>query len=283
MLHGLLAVLTDEEVEAAGGRSDLVPLPHLWSLPPPERASAVATAGRSLRARGVLDSRTAAPVPGGLLAGLFDLRHHPSAVLACTRTADASPMRARYVFKAGGELLVEDLDETGVHRWRHLPADRLGDDLASFLVPPGARDGHGKLTVVTDPCHPAPAPAAPGETAGTGTLDALGCRDPAADQLGSDPSAHPRAGPGTAGDVLSSAVVTADLIIRSAGDGVDERHPPPLHGLFLGPRGTYRTRSTPGEYGPVVLHGMAVADVGVWAAGLLEIVSAGHGAEGAAR
>lgn len=256
---GLLAVLTDEEVAAAGGRSDLVPLPHLWSMPEPDRPTAIATARRSLQARGVLDPR-GRPVHGGVLADLFGLRHNPTAVLACARRTARWPMRARYVFAAAGALLVEGLDESGIHRWQLLSADRLADNLEAFLVPPGARDGHGTLSFDT------------GGAGRSGTGAVLRQSPGSGQPREQDPAA----------DALSSAVVTADLVVRAAGDGMDEQHPPPLHGLFLGPRGSFRTCSIPGADGPVLLHGLAVADVGRWAASLLEatVVAQGQRADG---
>lgn len=226
-----LAVLTDEELAALGpDPRGVVHQPYLSTLSPERADQAVTTAARSLRARGLTPGRDGHRAAATVTA-LRQVRDNAESVTGIRRTGadhETVPAVSRYLHDSGFGVLLEDVDDDGVHGFAFVEPDDLPVVLQAFLVPPGSVDGAAGFEV--DPTQPAATGQLPTLAAATVTADVLVRR------VG---DGH---GPGSSG--------------------------PDLHGLFLGPSGCYRIRSRPGDPGPLRVHPIRAASVGAWVAAL---------------
>lgn len=248
--------VTDEELLALhDDPRGVVMLPFAATLPPERLAAAVQTARRGLVLRGLLPPQSLRshlppeqPTGGdgwhgaygtagmaGMVCDLFLVRDNAEAVLAVQRTTPAGPPLLRYLHLVDDTVLVEDVTAEGIHLFGVLDRADLPGLLQAFLVPPDAVDGT--------------APVRLGHA--TGNAEA-------------DPRPRPDIG------ALAQAAVTADVVLRQIGDGVDADHPPDLTGFFLGAAGCHRVVARVGAPSPLIAYPVPAAGVGDLVASLLE-------------
>lgn len=200
-----LEVLTDEELAVLAGPGGLVVSPYLAELPEADREVALRTAYRGLLARGIVDP----PTPEALAASIGEptvelrIRQDVLSLVALRRGAGATMCVARstvlgqdywYAHVIREVVLVEHVSTDGQHRFALARADTLGDLLLDATVHEDTTDGTGRAIEIDDPAAP----------------------------------------PAEVVERIGSAVVRADVVVRT----VDDREPE-LLGLFTGPGGAW--------------------------------------------
>jgi len=223
--------LTDEELAVLDATPrPLVVTPHLDTLAPEQRETALRTAFRSLVSHGLVQppsggwspspSQQTTGAPGALTeldVGLAEPLHHVLALrraagtVVCAQCITSRVTSWRYSHRVDDEVTLDELvDADGVHRFGLLESTCIVEAALSWLLPDGehSQDGEDGPEVVVS---------------GITT---------SADRIGQDLLTR-----------LATATVVTEIVVRH-----ERGEAPVLLSIFAGPRVLVLSRSTPGSH-----------------------------------
>lgn len=257
----VLLDLCDEEILAVDGPDQgIVTLPYLGRVPPAASETVRSTALRCLFTRGLVrlapeqrDAMGLEPAAGERtvtlhpdLAWVLAARRVPDALLAAQRLA-AGPggpeVMMRYVFACGRTLLLEDVSESGVHRFVTAPARMLPELMQEFLA----------------------AASAPQDIGAAPWVEASPSRGASPSDGGSSWPQEVRPGRDGAG-ILAGVHVVAELVART-----DDAAVAYTHTAYIYPEVAYLGTAPVDDPGDAVLTRAPSERLGAWAAALLPI------------
>lgn len=229
--HVPLVRLTDEELLLMNAAHPAVATPYLDGLDAGEQRTAVDVAFRALRAHGLQTSTDGAGlVLPEEVVSMLQVRESAATILFVSKvTRDGQVVRYHHL--GTGTMVVEDVDEQGIHDFSVLRASDVSASLGAWIDTAGAADGHGDAI----------------------TLDAT---PPADGQAGSQ---------GPWGEVV--AQIDATVWRSTVEKGCESTE---LVGFVLGDRGSWMSRTVAGQAGPARLQPVRTEQVAEQIAHLLD-------------
>ncbi|MGZ8751029.1 MAG: hypothetical protein ACXWYP_09160, partial [Pseudonocardia sp.] len=167
-----IETLTDEELAVLGGEDPLAVRPFYDELPPTAQEVAKQVAFRGLLARGIVDPPSAEAVESARAQGgspdlavdvmvredvqsLIELRRGSPMLVALARTtSEGHDYWYGYLFD--DMALIEEITETGLHRFSLIRDDQLLDLLVAAAVHPAAADAAGEPVRMPDDAESRP-------------------------------------------------------------------------------------------------------------------------------